>query len=90
MLRKLAGNPLRGANLSPIAANFCIYKAYLDPSKHIYMTHNPHNMFEDLFSYGQYPLPTVPMQRQLKRDYIPKIASIVFAAAKRSNVPRGL
>lgn len=34
---------------------FCIYKGMLDPSKHIYMNHVPHNVYADYWPIGQYP-----------------------------------
>lgn len=36
------------------SAGFCINQATLDPSKHITMNHNPHNMYVDAIDIGQY------------------------------------
>ena len=37
------------------AFGFCINKGMLDPSKHIYMNHVPHNVYVDYWPIGQYP-----------------------------------
>jgi hypothetical protein len=34
---------------------FCLNFAPLDPRKHTTMNHNIHNMYLDLWEYGQYP-----------------------------------
>lgn len=35
--------------------SFCFNFAPLDPRKHHTMSHNTHNMYLDLWEYGQYP-----------------------------------
>ena len=38
-----------------VSYNFCYGFAPLDPRKHTTMNHAPHNMYLDLWEYGQYP-----------------------------------
>jgi hypothetical protein len=48
---RLATNLLSRA----VAFSFCYNWAPLDPRKHTTMNHNPHNMYLDLYEYGEYP-----------------------------------
>ena len=47
---KISLNLLR----SPVRYGFCVNWAPLDPRKHNTMNHNVHNMYLDLYEYGQY------------------------------------
>jgi hypothetical protein len=38
-----------------VSYSFCYGFAPLDPRKHTTMNHAPHNMYLDLWEYGQYP-----------------------------------
>jgi hypothetical protein len=44
-------------NLSNIGLrySFCLNKALLNPYKHTTMMHSPHNMYVDLYDFGEYP-----------------------------------
>lgn len=35
--------------------NFCFNQALLDPSKHNSMNHRGHNIYIDLYDFGEYP-----------------------------------
>ena len=73
--------PLRALkSLSPgvLSQSFCVYTAYLNPEKHIYMTHNPSNVYEDIFQIGDYPMPSRLMAREDSRLYVPQITSLLF------------
>ena len=73
--------PLRTLKtLSPgvLSQSFCVYTAYLNPEKHIYMTHNPSNVYEDIFQIGDYPMPSRFMAREDNRLYVPQITSLLF------------
>lgn len=48
---RLASNVVNKA----IAYRFCVNFAPLDPRKHVTMNHNHHNMYLDIYEYGQYP-----------------------------------
>lgn len=37
------------------AMSFCFYQPMLDPRKHIYMNHVPHNVYADYWAIGEYP-----------------------------------
>jgi hypothetical protein len=49
---------------------FCIFKGYLDPHRHITMSHNPHNVYVELYEIGQYP-EVVEIMSQPPRTYEP-------------------
>lgn len=68
------------------ARSFCMYTAYLNPEKHIYMNHNPTNVYEDILQIGDYLLPQKLMVKQLSRDYIPQITAKTFETVKKANV----
>jgi len=81
--------PLRSLKtLSPgvLTQSFCIYTAYLNPEKHIYMTHNPSNAYEDIVQIGDYLLPGKPMEKELSRVYIPQITTLLFTELKKTYV----
>jgi hypothetical protein len=42
-------------NKSILRFGFCLNKAFLDPYKHTTMNHYPHNMYVDLYDFGEYP-----------------------------------
>lgn len=65
---------------------FCMYTAYLNPEKHIYMNHNPSNVYEDILQIGDYVLPQKLMEKQLSRDYIPQITAKTFETVKKASV----
>jgi hypothetical protein len=54
MITKTVRSLLR-LNNSALAFGFCLNKAHLDPYKHTTMNHSPHNMFVDLYDFGEYP-----------------------------------
>ena len=75
---------LRTATISPqISKGFCVYTAYLNPEKHIYMNHNPTNVYEDILQIGEYVLPSKSMNKDINRVYVPQITSIVFEELKK-------
>ena len=51
---------LLGLNNSLLRFGFCVNKAHLDPFKHTTMNHSPHNMFVDLYDFGEYPEVILP------------------------------
>lgn len=72
---KLASNLFSQA----VVYRFCYNWAPLDPRKHTTMSHNPHNMYLDLYEYGEYPdfyhvCSTAP------RTYEPQVVNILVAA----------
>lgn len=69
-----------------LSRSFCIYAAYLNPEKHIYMTHNPSNVYEDILQIGDYPLPNRPMVREVSRVHVPQILSLLFSELKKTYV----
>ena len=42
-------------NNSMVAYSFCFGKAHLNPYKHNTMSHSPHNIFVELYDFGEYP-----------------------------------
>lgn len=42
-------------NNASLKFTFCLNKAFLDPHKHTTMNHYPHNMYVDLYDFGEYP-----------------------------------
>jgi hypothetical protein len=61
-----------------VAFKFCYNWAPLDPRKHTTMNHNPHNMYLDIYEYGQYPdwyhvCSTAP------KTYQPQVINIIVA-----------
>jgi hypothetical protein len=61
-----------------LAFKFCYNWAPLDPRKHTTMNHNPHNMYLDLYEYGEYPdwyhlCSTAP------KTYQPQVLNILVA-----------
>jgi len=65
---------------------FCINAAYLDPKAHITMTHNPHNVYEDIVMVGDVLLPTQEMKRVASRKYIPDLLKIAFDVLNKYHV----
>ncbi len=61
-----------------VTYNFCVDWAPLDPRKHTTMNHNPHNMYLDLYEYGQYP-DWVHVCSEAPRTYQPQIVNIITA-----------
>ena len=53
---------------------FCLNKAHLDPYKHTTMSHSPHNMFVDLYDFGEYPEVIIPSSIAA-RTYQPIVVS---------------
>ena len=66
--------------------NFCINAAYLDPKAHITMSHNPHNVYEDIVMVGDVLQPTVEMKRVASRKYIPDLQRIAFDVLNKYHV----
>lgn len=54
---------------------FCINQGLLDPSKHVYMNHNPHNVYVDYWPIGQYPQLHL-LQSVAPRTYEPEVQTI--------------
>lgn len=65
---------------------FCFNTAYLNPEKHIYMTHNPTNIYEDILQIGDYLMPQRLMEKQVSQVYVPHITSITFETLKQTFV----
>jgi hypothetical protein len=65
-----------------VSYNFCYGFAPLDPRKHTTMNHSPHNMYLDLWEYGQYPdwvhIHSVPA-RTYENQVIDTIVSLINA-----------
>lgn len=53
MITRTARSLLRLNN--NIVFGFCLNKAHLNPLKHTTMNHYPHNMYVDLYDFGEYP-----------------------------------
>jgi hypothetical protein len=49
--------------------NFCIFKPYLQPERHINMSHNFQNSYEDLVMIGDYPIAPRSNDKVLSRKY---------------------
>lgn len=69
-----------------VAYKFCYNWAPLDPRKHTTMNHNPHNMYLDLYEYGEYPdwyhvCSTAP------KTYQPQVVNILVATLNARYVP---
>ena len=65
---------------------FCVNQPYLNPERHITMSHNFNNVYEDIILLGDYPLPTVTNERVVSQDYIPSIISLVFSHLNKKYV----
>ncbi len=65
---------LLSLNKYALRFGFCINKAHLDPYKHTTMSHNPHNMFVDLYDFGEYPDVILPSSVAAK-TYQPIVVS---------------
>ncbi len=65
---------------------FCIYTAYLNPEKHIYMNHNPTNTYEDILQIGDYVVPGKLMEKEMSQAYVPQITTLIFNHLKKANV----
>lgn len=68
-----------------VGFRFCYNWAPLDPRKHTTMNHSPHNMYLDLYEYGQYPdwyhvCSTAP------KTYQPKVVNIIVDTINRKYV----
>lgn len=71
---KVASNLLCQA----VAFKFCFNWAPLDPRRHTTMNHNPHNIYLDLYEYGEYPdwyhvCSTAP------KTYQPQVVNVLVA-----------
>lgn len=57
MIKALTSAKMASAVLNrAVSYKFCMFGwAPLDPRKHITMNHNHHNMYLDIYEYGQYP-----------------------------------
>jgi len=65
---------LLALNNNAIKFAFCLNKAHLDPYKHTTMNHSPHNMFVDLYDFGEYPEVVLPASIAA-RTYQPIVVS---------------
>lgn len=63
-------------NKSVLRFAFCLNKAHLDPYKHTTMNHYPHNMYVDLYDFGEYPEIVAPSSTA-PTTYQPIIAATV-------------
>jgi hypothetical protein len=70
--------------------NFCVFAAYLDPKAHITMSHNPHNVYEDIVMMGDYLLPTKEMTRVISQKYKPELINIAFSVLNEKFPQAGL
>ena len=69
-----AARRLLSLNNNAIRLGFCVNKAHLDPFKHTTMNHSPHNMFVDLYDFGEYPEVILPASIA-PRTYQPIVVS---------------
>lgn len=65
---------LLSVNKNALRFGFCLNKALLDPYKHTTMNHSPHNMFVDLYDFGEYPEIILPASIPA-RTYQPVVVS---------------
>ena len=65
---------LLSLNTYALRFGFCLNKAHLDPYKHTTMNHSPHNMFVDLYDFGEYPEVIIPSSIAA-RTYQPIVVS---------------
>ena len=73
MITRTARSLLRFNN-NIIRFSFCFNKAHLDPYKHTTMSHSPHNLFVDLYDFGEYPEIIAPASIAAK-TYQPVVVS---------------
>lgn len=66
--------------------SFCINKAMLDPTKHIYMNHVPHNVYVDYWPMGQYPDLHL-LGSVASAAYQPQVTSILLETINSRYVP---
>ena len=50
--------------------NFCIYAPYLTPERHINMSHNAQNCYEEVIMLGDYPIAPKTNDKVLSRKYV--------------------
>ena len=65
---------------------FCVGVSLLNPQRHITMNHNSHNMYLDLFEYGQYE-DLVLIGSEAPRTYEPQVLSLLTRALSTRYVP---
>lgn len=79
MIRNLKNSFLNFKTVSPqVNKTFSVYTDYLNPEKHIYMSHNPDNIYQDIYQIGEYPMPQRLMIKEISKVYIPQIRTLVF------------
>jgi hypothetical protein len=49
--------------------NFCVFEPYLHPERHINMSHNPQNCYEEIVVLGDYPIAPKSNDKILSRKY---------------------
>ena len=81
MMKALSASRAASGVLSrAVSYRFCLFGwAPLDPRKHITMNHNHHNMYLDLYEYGQYP-DWVHIHSVPARTYEPVVIDTLVAA----------
>ena len=67
--------------MTNVSRGFCFNKGMLDPSKHIYMNHVPHNVYTDYWELGQYP-ELIEIHSIAPRTYEPRIKQIILETIK--------
>ena len=68
-----------------VASGFCFGKGLLDPHKHIFMHHNPHNVYVDYWPLGQYP-EYIVTHSVASKQYEPRIKEIILDCIKTKYV----
>lgn len=75
--------------LRPARQAFCIFRGYLDPHRHITMSHNVHNVYLDLYEIGQYP-EIIEIMSQPPRTYEPIVRKHLVEAINSTYVRQPL
>ena len=76
---------LLSAHNNALRFGFCLNKALLDPYKHTTMNHSPHNMFVDLYDFGEYPEVILPASIPA-RTYQPAVVSTLVDVLNKKYV----
>lgn len=84
MITRTARSLLRLNN--NIVFGFCLNKAHLNPLKHTTMNHYPHNMYVDLYDFGEYPEVIAPASIPA-RTYQPIVVATTVDILNAKYVP---
>ena len=66
--------------------NFCIFAPYLNPERHINMSHNPQNCYEEIIQLGDYPIAPKTNDKVLSRKYEQPTLKLVVEFLKTKDV----